>query len=111
MRLRGMAGQAVPLVAALVGVAVVLVLAMGELAADVVDAGQARSAADAAALAGVEGGRQASSTIAASNGAALVMWRRDGADVVVTVRVRDATATSRATGGDVAEPGAAGGDR
>jgi hypothetical protein len=91
-------GQAVPFTAALVAIAVVLVLGIGELAGDVVDDGRARSAADAAALAGVHGGRAAAATFVARNGATLVAWRRDGGDVVVTVRVGRATATARATG-------------
>jgi hypothetical protein len=92
-------GQAVPLVAGLVAVAVVLVLGLGSLAGDVVDAGRARAAADAAALAGVRSGRSASVALAARNGAAIVSWQRDGADVVVTVRVGAATATARASAG------------
>ena len=92
-------GQAVPLTAALVAVAAVLVLGIGHLAGDVVDAGRARAAADAAALAGVTGGPGAAATFAVRNGATLVRWRREGADVVVTVRVGDAVATARATGG------------
>jgi hypothetical protein len=102
-RVRDDEGQAVPLAAALVAVAAVLVLAIGTLARDVGDAGRARSAADAAALAGVEGGRTGSAALAAANGAALVMWQREGADVVVTVRVGRATATARATGGVAAD--------
>ena len=92
-------GQAVPLSAALVAVGAVLVLSMGSLAGDVVDAGRARSAADAAALAGVAGGRAAAAGLAARNGATLVSWSQDGADVVVTVRVGDASATARAASG------------
>lgn len=95
-------GQAVPLAAALVAVAAVLVLAIGTLAGEVGDAGRARSAADAAALAGVEAGRAGSAALAAANGATLVSWRRDGRDVEVTVRVGRATARARATGGPVA---------
>ena len=91
-------GQAVPLAAALVALAVVLVLATGSFAGDVVDAGRARSAADAAALAGVTGGRAASAALAEHNSASILAWRREGDDVVVTVRVGAATATARATG-------------
>ena len=98
-RLRADRGQAVPLTAALVAIAAVLVLGIGHLAGDVVDAGRARAAADAAALAGVAGGPAAAADFASRNGAALVSWRRAGADVLVTVRVGDAVATARATGG------------
>jgi hypothetical protein len=90
-------GQAVPLAAALVGLAVVVTIALGGLAGDVVDAGRARTAADAAALAGVEGGRGAAARLAAANGGSLVSWSQQGDAVTVTVRVGDAVATAGAT--------------
>jgi hypothetical protein len=94
-------GQATPLALAVVVVAVVVVMAIGEFGGNLVDAGRARTAADAAALAGVAGGREASQRVAADNGAALVSWSRqpDGDGVLVTVRVRvgRATATAAAT--------------
>jgi hypothetical protein len=96
-------GQAVPLAAALVAVAALLVLGIGAMAGDVGDAGRARSAADAAALAGVVGDRAASAALAAANGATLVAWSRDGRDIVVTVRVGAVAATARATGGEVTD--------
>lgn len=98
-RLRAEDGQAVPLVLALAAVAVVLALAFGTFAGDVVDAARARTAADAAALASVEGGPPAASRLAARNGATVVSWQRRGETVTVTVRVGDATATASATGG------------
>ena len=58
---------------------------------------QAQSAADAAALAGVTGGRPASASIAAANHSALVSWSRDGRDVTVEVRVGDQVVMARAT--------------
>ena len=61
------------------------------------DVQRAQNAADAAALAGVEGGRAASARFAGANGATLVAWRRDGADVVVTVRYDEREASARAT--------------
>ncbi|MDQ3469274.1 MAG: hypothetical protein M3487_05865 [Actinomycetota bacterium] len=90
-----------PLVAALAGMAAVLALATADLAGNVIDAARARSAADAAALAGVEGGRHASSRLAAANGATLVTWSRSGRSVTVVVRVGAARATAAATGGPV----------
>jgi hypothetical protein len=96
-------GQAVPLAAALVAIAAMLVVGIGVMARDVGDAGRARSAADAAALAGVVGDRPAAAAIAVANGATLVAWARDGPDVVVTVRVGSVTATARGTGGEVAD--------
>ena len=94
-------GQAMPLALALAALAAVLTLAMGVFAAGVVDAGRARTAADAAALAAVEGGRPAASRLAARHGATVVGWHRRGATVTVTVRIGDATATASATGGAV----------
>ena len=82
---------------ALVGLAVVLTLAVGELAADVIDVARARTAADAAALAGVTGGRSAAARLAATNGAELTVWRRAGREVTITVQVGNAVATARAT--------------
>jgi hypothetical protein len=102
-RMKGDDGQAVPLAAGLVAIAALLVVGMGVLAGDVGAAGRARAAADAAALAGVTGGRPASLRLAAANGATLVAWARDGRDVVVTVRVGPATATAGATGGEVGD--------
>jgi hypothetical protein len=64
---------------------------------DLIDRQHARSAADAAALAGVTGGRDAAVSVAAANGAEIVVWSRDGRRVTVTVRVGDQTASARAT--------------
>ena len=102
VRMRDEHGQAVPLAAGMVAIAAMLVLGIGVLGRDVGDVGRARSAADAAALAAVEGGGPAAARLAAANGATLVAWRREGRDVVVTVSVGRATVTARATGGDVA---------
>lgn len=64
---------------------------------DLVAHQRARSAADAAALAGVIEGRAAAAELAAANGATLVAFDADGHVVKVTVRVGDRTATARAT--------------
>lgn len=58
---------------------------------------QAQSAADAAALAGVTGGRTAAAAIAAANDGTLVSWSREGPDVTVEVRVGDQVVMARAT--------------
>ena len=80
---------------------VVVSFALASLGGDAVDRTRARTAADAAALASVEGGRSAAAEFAAHHGAMLVSWGRGpGADeVTVTVRVGDVTATARARGG------------
>lgn len=64
-----------------------------------IDHRRAQHAADAAALAGVTGGRSASAELAGANGATLVAWSRAGREVTVVVRVDDRAATARATDG------------
>jgi putative Flp pilus-assembly TadE/G-like protein len=94
-------GQAVPLALVVVAIAVIVMLAIAELGGNVVDGGRARTAADAAALAGVEGGREASERVAAGNGASVVAWTSrpdgDGVTVTVTVQVGRARATAAAS--------------
>jgi hypothetical protein len=70
---------------------------LAALSRDLIDAARARSAADAAALASVEGGQSAATELASANGATLVSWAQVGTDVVVEVRVGDAVASARAT--------------
>ena len=96
-------GQAVPLMTAM------LVLAMGSLIVTI-EIGRllnasaaARTAADAAALAGAAAGRAAAESIAAANGGVLVAYDEeapaDGSDgllVNVAVRVGRASQTARA---------------
>lgn len=83
----------------LVGVAVTaaVLFALMPVLVDLTHGQQARSAADAAALAGVTGGRAAAASIATANEATLVHWARDGRDVTVTVAVGDQVASARAT--------------
>lgn len=81
------------------------VLAAGAPFVDgLLDRQRAMAAADAAALAGVTGGRSAASALATANGAVLVAWdERAGPDAAVTVTVTVAVdgrqATARATDG------------
>ena len=70
---------------------------LAALSRDLIDVSRARSAADAAALASVEGGQAAAIELATANGATLVSWAQVGSDVVVEVRVGDAVARARAT--------------
>ena len=83
----------------LVGVAITAAVmsALVPLLGDLIDRQQAQSAADAAALAGVTGGRPAAVSLATANGADLVGWSRDGRKVTVTVRIGDQVARARAT--------------
>ena len=80
-----------------VAMMVVFVSVAVPVAAGLRDRERAVSAADAAALAGVVGGRDAAERLAAANGALLVGWERDGRDVLVTVVVGGRSATARAT--------------
>lgn len=95
---RGDDGEAVLTALAGAGLALALAVALGDLAGDVIDAARARTAADAAALAGVDGGRAGSDRLASANDAEVVAWSQVGDDVTVTVRVGDASATARASG-------------
>jgi hypothetical protein len=74
-----------------------VMLALVPVLGDLVDRQRARSAADAAALAGLDGGQPAAVAIAAANGAALVGWQGEGHEVLVTVVVGDQRASARAT--------------
>ena len=83
----------------MVGVAVTaaVTLALLPVLGGLVDRQHAQSAADAAALAGVTGGRAASVSIATANRAAVIAWSRSGHEVTVTVVIGDSRATGRAT--------------
>ncbi len=75
------------------GLLCLVVVRFGAAAADRADA---RTAADAAALAGAVGGRSAADEIAKANAGAVVRYEAKGRDVKVRVRVRDAAATAKA---------------
>ena len=84
-------------VAAVLLVSIVLALAtMGRTA---VDRTRAQTAADAAALASLDGGRPVADRLAEDHGATVVSWNRGPGpfEVTVTVRLGDTTATARAT--------------
>ena len=90
-------GQAIVLVLALVVIAVVCAVAMGRFSARLVDQQQAQLAADAAALAGVVGGRAAAERLATANDGVLTNFVVTGDEVVVEVQVGDESAQARAT--------------
>lgn len=106
MRGSGDRGQVVPLVALLIVAAAGLVLALGRLSGDAVDRARARTAADAAALAGAAAGRDEARSVAEANGARLIGWEAAGADVRVRVSFRgfEASARARRASSRVAEP-------
>lgn len=89
-------GQATPLVLALIAVVVVVLLALVPLARAGRDRAAARTAADAAALAGAAEGETVAREVAAANGATLVSWRADGPEVWVVVAVGEASAHAKA---------------
>ena len=85
------------LLLAVVALVVVLTAATAHFAGRLVTHDQAQIAADAAALAGTDGGRSAAAQLARANGGVLVSFTLVGEAVQVVVRVADATATARAT--------------
>lgn len=92
----GQRGQASVFLVGIVGLAVVVLLALVPLAQAVSQKTRARSAADAAALAGAAEGEEAAREVADANGARLVAWRADGLDVWVEVTVGEAHAVAKA---------------
>jgi hypothetical protein len=89
-------GQVVPLAAAMLALIVVALVALVPAARALEDRARARTAADAAALAGAAEGEAAARRLAAANGGRLVDFRPEGASVVVRVRVGVAAASARA---------------
>jgi hypothetical protein len=90
-------------VALVVAVGLVLVVGVARRGAAAVPRAQARTAADAAALAGVVeeargggAGERSATQVATENGAVLTGYRADGTTVEVSVAVDGARATSRA---------------
>jgi Flp pilus assembly protein TadG len=89
-------GSAAVLSIGVVVVLAVLLLAVAQFGRRVDDAARARTAADAAALAGVRGGRELASELARENGGRLTAFATEKTDVVVTVVVGSASASARA---------------
>ena len=87
------------LLLAVVVMAALSVVAVGQFAQRIVDRGRAQTAADAAALAATEGGRSAAQRLATRNGAVLIGYSELGDAVTVVVELRGERATARATDG------------
>ena len=97
-RARDERGQVAPLLA-LFAVAIGLAcLGLGRFGAGAVAAASARTAADAAALAGAVGGEAEARALAAGNGGSLESFEAAGSDVRVRVRVGPHTVSARASG-------------
>ena len=92
-------GQSVVLLLAVVVMAALSVIAVGNFAGRVVNRGRAQTAADAAALAATIGGRSAADRLATSNGGRLLSFDESGDAVVVVVEVAGERASARATDG------------
>lgn len=92
----GQRGQSSPLLAVALLVAALVVLALTAGGSSAVDAARARTAADAAALAGAAEGRDAARRLAAANGGRIISLITDGEEVQVEVAVGRATARARA---------------
>lgn len=80
-------GQALPLMLVALAVAAAAMMALGGLAHRAVGDARARTAADAAALAGAAEGRAAADALAAANGAQVLDYAEAGSRVRVTVAV------------------------
>ena len=93
----GQSSVLVLVVALALGVA--LIAALADFGAVAQDRTRAQTAADAAALASLDGGATAAHDFAARHGATVVSWSRGPGDHEVTVRVRfgDSTAIARAS--------------
>jgi len=95
---RGDDGQAATFVAiALTALTLAVIAALAQFGGSVLDRSAARTAADAAALAWLIGGRAAAIETAGANGAVIVAWSPAPHEVTVTVRRGDAVAVARAT--------------
>ncbi len=95
---RGQAAVLVLLLAAVLFVA--LSAALVVFGGRTIDRSRAQTAADAAALASIVGGRGAAATMAQRHGGVLVSFTRGPVDGQVTVVVRVAAATARAAASD-----------
>jgi uncharacterized membrane protein len=96
MRIRSDRGQLAPLYAVIVLVAAGAIVLLAQLGVLATHRAHARTAADAAALAGAAEGRPAAEEVAAANGAVLESFVVTGSDVEVRVRVGSTHATARA---------------
>lgn len=89
-------GQVVPLVAVALLVAGLVGMGVVRLAAAAARQSAAQAAADAAALAGAAEGPEVAEAVADANEGRILTYRREGADVVVSIERRGHRATARA---------------
>jgi hypothetical protein len=93
---RGEKGSTVPLLALLVLAAGGAIMLLGRIGGAAVERASARTAADAAALAGAAEGRTAAASVAAADGGRIESYREAGVETEVRVAVGRATAVARA---------------
>ncbi len=89
-------GQVVPLLAAFIVFAGLVLIALAHLGGGAVDRAMARRAADAAALAGAAEGHNVADRLARENGARITRYDERGTDTELVVRYGDARAIARA---------------
>jgi hypothetical protein len=92
-------GQVLPLMVLVVLVAIGAAVLLGRLGVQVIDRARARTAADAAALAGVTGGRSAAQHAATANGGRLTRFTAADGATEVEVQVGGSRASARARPG------------
>lgn len=92
----GDGGQVLPLAAAMLAVAAAALIALVPVGRALEDRARARTAADAAALAGAAEGEAAARQVARENGGRLLTFERSGTEVTVRVAVGDRSASARA---------------
>jgi len=93
---RGQKGSTVPLLAMLVLAAGGAIVLVGRIGGAAVDRASARTAADAAALAGAAEGRGVAASVAAADGGRIESYRDLGLETEIRVSVGRATAVARA---------------
>jgi hypothetical protein len=96
VRAAGDDGQLLPLYLVVLLVACGAIVLLGQLGQLAHRRAQARTAADAAALAGAAEGRDAAEKVAAANGATLDAYSTNGAEVDVIVNIGSTHAIARA---------------
>jgi hypothetical protein len=104
-RFSGDRGQAIPALALVLLLLVVSLLVLARVGRAVGDRARARTAADAAALAGVHDGEAGARRLAERNGGHLVLFARAGRQVEVTVVVGAMQAVARAQLDDIGSDG------
>jgi hypothetical protein len=89
-------GQVLPLVSVVLVLVALVCVGLTRLGVGVAERAQARTAADAAALAGARDGEDVAGEVASQNHGELVAYVAQGGEVEVTVRVGGSTARARA---------------